>query len=234
MNRWIPSKHGFKRYQFEHEKPDLQLPLKSMMATDTKGKLWIVSYGQTLFCFDPDIEKFTGFYNPAFDLGKNNKCIFIDNQDKMWIGTGGKGIFSYEPEFDKYTQFGIKGDGKGTNQNIIMDITPEDDQHLLLAVNQGGINRFDKVSRTFEYITYDMANDAGLNNNGIACFHKDNEGILWIGTSGGGVNYCNPKKTDLRFSDTQGIIPDRYRITLPDVFMRDQKGLIWIGRMVEE
>ncbi len=77
---------------------------------------------------------------------------------------------------------------------MVLDILPEDDRYLLLAVDQGGINRFDKVNKTFEYIQYDVTKENGLNNNGIWCLYKDREGIIWVGTSGGGINYYNPKK----------------------------------------
>src|SRR5664280_1792813 len=79
------------------------------------------------------------------------KSLYIDKQDKIWITTDGNGFFSYDPVTNKFEQFGSKGDGKGTNRKIIMPIIPEDDNHLLLGVDQGGINRFDKVSKTFEY-----------------------------------------------------------------------------------
>ncbi len=132
---------------------------------------------------------------PSIDFG--NKCyksIFIDHQDKIWISTDGNGFFSFDPVKEKFEHFGSLADGRGTNQNIVLDILPENDRYLLLAVDQGGINRFDKVTKTFEYIVYDETNEHGLNNNGIWCLYKDREGIIWIGTSGGGINYYNPSK----------------------------------------
>jgi ligand-binding sensor domain-containing protein len=77
----------------------------------------------------------------------------------------------------------------------------------LLAVDQGGINRFNKISKTFEYFMYDNTNDEGLNSNGIWCFHRDREGILWIGTSGGGINYYNPKKYKFKIFRYKGSNP---------------------------
>jgi signal transduction histidine kinase/streptogramin lyase len=99
----------------------------------------------------------------------------------------------------------------------------------LLAVDQGGINRFDKTSKTFEYFMYDNTNDEGLNNNGIWCFHKDGEGILWIGTSGGGINYYNPKKYKFKIFRYKGSNPNSLSYNNVTCFYEDNKSLIWVG-----
>ena len=99
----------------------------------------------------------------------------------------------------------------------------------MLAVDQAGINRFNKISKTFEYFKYDNTNDEGLNNDGIWCFHRDREGILWIGTSGGGINYYNPKKYKFKFFKYKGSNPNSLSYNNVTCFYEDHLGLIWIG-----
>jgi signal transduction histidine kinase/ligand-binding sensor domain-containing protein/CheY-like chemotaxis protein len=230
LNKWNPANLSFQRYQFENEKFESQTAPAKMITSDSKGNLWIVCFCRSLYRFDPATEEFTKFDDPAIDLGtNNNKCIYSDKNDKIWIGTDGRGLFSYDPFINKFTQFGSRGDGKGTNQNIVLDIIAEDDRYLLLAVNQGGINRFDKISGSFEYIMYDKTNDGGLNNNGILCFHKDKEGILWIGTSGGGINYINPKKNRFEVFRNNGNNIKSLSYDFTGCFFEDHEGYIWIG-----
>jgi signal transduction histidine kinase/ligand-binding sensor domain-containing protein/CheY-like chemotaxis protein len=230
LNKKMPANQGFKRYKFEPEKLYLPTSPARMIAPDSKGRLWIVGYGRSIFNFDPDTEKFTKIDNPLFEPGNDNcKSIYIDAQDKLWITTNGNGFFSFDTGTNKFEHFGTERDGKGPNQNLILDIIPEDDRYLLLAVNQGGINRFDKVSKTFEYITYTKQNEEGLNNNGIWCFHKDREGILWIGTSGGGINYYNPKLENFKLFRNQGSDFQSLSYNFTGCFFEDHKGMIWIG-----
>ncbi|TAL70632.1 MAG: sensor histidine kinase [Bacteroidetes bacterium] len=230
LNKWVPETQNFVRYQFESEKDDLDSNPFRMMANDSKGYLWLVSLGRGIHCFDPVSGKFTKYDDPAIDFAyRCNKGILIDNQDKIWIATDGSGFYSFDPATKKFEHFGSKGDGKGTNQIIISDILQEDNRYLLLAVDQGGINRFDKVSETFEYIVFDQSDDKGLNNNGIVCLHRDKEGILWIGTSGGGINYYNPKKERFKLFRHNGENPKSLSYNNTCCFYEDHQGLIWIG-----
>ena len=199
LNKWVPNSQDFIKYPYANKKDALYARPSRMIATDSKGNLWVLSLGRGIFLFNPEMGDFTKYDDPDIDFGSDcHKSLYIDNQDKIWITTDGSGFFSYNPAINKFEQFGSKGDGSGTNQNTILDITSEDDRYLLLAVDQGGINRFDKVSKTFEYILFDQISDNGLNHNGIWCFHKDREGILWVGTSGGSINFYNPKKNKFK------------------------------------
>ena len=230
VNKWVSKTQNFIRYQFESKHDDMDIRPARMIANDSKGFLWVVSIGRGIYRFDPETGIFSRYDDPTIDFGNDClKSLYIDNQDKVWITTDGNGFFSYDPANDKFEQFGSKGDGKGTNQKVILDVIPEDEQHLLLAVDQGGINRFNKITKTFEYFMYKSTNDEGLNNNGIWCFHKDRERILWIGTSGGGINYYNPKKYKFKMFKYKGSNPNSLSYNNINCFYEDHQGLIWIG-----
>jgi signal transduction histidine kinase/ligand-binding sensor domain-containing protein len=230
LNKWDPENQSFTRYPFESQRHGLSIRPSRMAAVDSKGYIWVGSLSPGITRFDPKTALFTKFDDPSVDFDNYSyKSLYIDKQDKIWIATDGIGFFSYDPATNKFEHFGLKGDGKGTNLNFILDIIPEDDRFLLLAVDQGGINRFDKISKTFEYIMYDNTNDEGLNNNGIWCFHRDREGILWIGTSGGGINYINPKKERFKIFTHNSNNPGSLSYNFVGNFYEDHLGFIWIG-----
>jgi signal transduction histidine kinase/ligand-binding sensor domain-containing protein len=230
LNKWNPETENFTRYPFEPWQHGLSVRPSKMAAVDSKGYIWVGSLSPGIIRFDPETGLFTKFDDPMVDFGKYSyKSLYIDNEDKIWIATDGVGFFSFDPVTKKFEHFGMDGKGTGTNLNFVLDIIPEDDRYLLLAVDQGGINRFDKVSRTFEYIMYDNTNDSGLNNNGIWCFHRDREGILWVGTSGGGINYYNPKKERFKLFTHNASNPKSLSYTFPGSLFEDHDGLIWVG-----
>jgi len=230
LNEWNPEKQSFTRYRFESQRHGLSVRPSRMAAVDSKGYIWIGSLSPGITRFDPKTALFTKFDDSAVDSSNHSfKSLYVDNHDKIWIATDGIGFFSYDPATKKFEHFGLKGDRKGTNLNFVLDIIPEDDRFLLLAVDQGGINRFDKLSKTFEYIMYDNTKDYGLNNNGIWCFHRDREGILWIGTSGGGINYYNPKKERFKIFTHNSDNPGSLSYNFVGNFYEDHLGLIWIG-----
>ena len=230
LNRWDPEKRNFIRYPFDLLRHGLSVRPSRMAAVDSKGNIWVGSLSPGITRFDPETAQFTNFDDRSAGFNKYSyKSLYIDKDDKIWIATDGIGFFSYDPSTNKFEHFGLNGAGKGTNLNFVLDIIPEDDRFLLLAVDQGGINRFDKVTKTFDYIMYDNTNDNGLNNNGIWCFHRDREGILWIGTSGGGINYYNPKKERFKLFTHNSNNPQSLSYNFAGSLFEDHEGMIWIG-----
>jgi signal transduction histidine kinase/streptogramin lyase len=75
----------------------------------------------------------------------------------------------------------------------------------------------------------DNSIDGSLNNNGVWCFHRDKEGILWVGTSGGGVNYFNPHKERFKLFTHNSNNPKSLSYNFTGSFFEDHEGLIWIG-----
>jgi signal transduction histidine kinase/ligand-binding sensor domain-containing protein len=230
LNRWVPENQSFIRYPFDILRHGLSVRPSRMAAVDSKGYIWVGSLRPGITRFNPETGEFIKFDDPFVESGSfSYKSLYIDKEDKIWIATDGIGFFSYDPAINKFEHFGLNGNRKGTNLNFILDIIPEDDRFLLLAVDQGGINRFDKLSKTFEYIMYDYASDVGLNNNGIWCFHRDREGILWIGTSGGGINYYNPKKERFKLFTHNSNNLKSLSYNFAGSLFEDYEGLIWIG-----
>ena len=230
INKWDPVKQSFTRFQFEPLWDGLSVRPSRMAAVDSKGYIWIGSISPGITRFDPETGLFTKFNDPTVGYSTYSyKSLYIDKQDKIWVATDGIGFFSYDPAINKFEHFGFEGNGKGTNLNFVLDIIPEDDRFLLLAVDQGGINRFDKVTKTFDYIMYDNSNADGLNNNGIWCFHRDRQGVLWIGTSGGGINYYTPHKERFNLFTHNSNNPRSLSYNFCSSLYEDHEGLIWIG-----
>jgi signal transduction histidine kinase/ligand-binding sensor domain-containing protein len=230
LNRWNAESENFTRYPFEPWRHGLSVRPSKMAAVDSKGYIWVGSLSPGILRFDPETGSFTKFDDHSVDFGKYTyKSLYIDKDDKIWIATDGVGFFSFDPATNKFEHFGFNGQGKGTNLNFVLDIIPEDDRFLLLAVDQGGINRFDKVKGTFEYIMHDNKNESGLNNNGIFCFHRDKLGILWIGTSGGGINFYNPEKERFKLFTHNINNPKSISYNFPGSLYEDHEGLIWVG-----
>jgi signal transduction histidine kinase/ligand-binding sensor domain-containing protein len=231
LNKWSPSKESFKRHRFEFEDQNIFAPSVNITALDSKGNIWISSFRRGLIKFDPRTELITKYDDQSIDFGYPcYKGIYIDNKDKIWIGSDGNGLFSFDINTSTFKKFETNSDGTGVNHNIILDLIDESDRYLLLAVDQGGINRFDKDAQRFEYIMYnDQQNMTGLNNNGIWCFHKDGERILWVGTSGGGINYYNPKALKFQLYQNETNIKNSLSYNFTGCFFEDHLGEVWIG-----
>jgi len=230
LNKWVPDSGYFIRYRYEEQAFSVTPRPSRMLAIDKNGLIWVVSYSDGFYSFNPETGKFSPAAGQIQDLGGDClKSLFIDNHNKIWITTDGSGLFAYDPVLKNFKQYGSQGGGTGTNKKGLLDVTQEDENHLLFAVDQGGINRLDLRTGKFEYLMFDNSNNEGLNNNGIWCFYKDREGILWVGTSGGGINYHNPKKYKFHLQRNKGNDPNSLSYNNVTCFYEDDQGLIWIG-----
>ncbi|GAJ14265.1 unnamed protein product, partial [marine sediment metagenome] len=75
--------------------------------------------------------------------------------------------------------------------NAVSEIIETRDSKLWIATEDGGINIFDPVNGTFEYIKHVPGNPYSLSSNNVHALEEDMEGNIWIGTFIGGLNKYN-------------------------------------------
>jgi signal transduction histidine kinase/ligand-binding sensor domain-containing protein len=223
LNRWIPSKKAFVRYRipsnFGYNK----------IQEDSKGNIWIVSRNPGIKKFNPKTGKLT-FYNYTEIPAENSiKNLYIDKNDKIWIASRGNGFFNFDPNSGKFTHIDINRKGKDSYGDIIAGIVEEDDRYLWLPLDKGGINVYDKVTKTFSYLNYSDSKTGALNNEGVWGIYKDNENIIWVCTTGGGINYYNPKKNKFKLFKHEANNPNSLSFNVVNCLYEDSEGLIWIG-----
>lgn len=159
--------------------------------------------------------------------------IFLEDANDpniVWIGLEGEGISKYDVTTKKiktfkntkeYHPYGICGnsfysgidDGKGT---------------IWLGSAQG-LTKLDKASETFTCFTKEHDDPNSLNNNEVGALYLDNDGILWIGTTGGGLDEFDPKTEQFIHhvtipNDTNSLSNNSIR----SIFS-DGNGILWIG-----
>ncbi len=227
--KWDYEKQILIHYQVKDEDENYFANSITSGYEDSKGNLWFVSRSPSIYLFEPKTENFIAYNIPGIDINSRHfKTIYIDQNDKIWIGSNGDGLYSFIPSTSTFKHFDANVGNKGLNSQLIIDIIQTDDYHLLIATNQGGINKYNMVTNTFEYIVQNEKVDHGLSSNGIFCLYQDKEGILWVGTIRGGVNYYNPKEHKFKlYNHIDNTNSLSYNIV--GCFYEDSKGLIWIG-----
>lgn len=223
LNKWVPNTKTFKHYSFSKNLRDITF------TEDSKGNMWMVTESPGIMQYNPETKNLQVYNTPDQATESGVKYILIDKENKIWIAVNGKGFFSFKPSTGKFEQYGKEGEGNAPNGLIFNGLIEEDNQHILIAVDQGGINRFNKVTNTFEYIVRDETVEQGLNSNGIWSLYRDFEGILWVGTSGGGINYYNPKKYQFELFRHNLNDPNSVSSNIIGCFYEDSQGMIWIG-----
>jgi signal transduction histidine kinase len=104
------------------------------------------------------------------------------NGDDIWLATAGNGLLCFHVPTRTLTRY-IAGDLKkgSINSNDITCFIIEQNGNMWIGTKGGGLNYFDIKKKTFQHYT----EEDGLCNNSIYSLVKDNNSLIWIGTSNG-------------------------------------------------
>ncbi|MFN8256337.1 MAG: two-component regulator propeller domain-containing protein [Bacteroidales bacterium] len=229
LHKWNKTSGNFDRFAIPNNQNNNLLWVSRLIDEDSKGRIWIVAYSSDLFMFNPLKGEFLNYKNRVNDLGNCDKSIYIDSEDKIWIYSYMKGLMGYNPDLKTIGTFKALPDGKGLNQPGVIDVIEEDRNYLLIAVDNGGINRLNKRTGRFEYFIYDKNKPGSVSTNNIWNFYRDKQGILYISGNSGGIGYYNPIKNRFRPYNYQDLWPDMIIYSFPVSFSEDKRGKIWFG-----
>jgi ligand-binding sensor domain-containing protein/two-component sensor histidine kinase len=169
---------------------------------DEKGNLWIGTYSGGLNRYDYRTGRFKAFQHDPDNsntLSDNHvRVIREDRFNNLWIGTyygGVNKLNTQTGEFRRYTH--SKDDPHSISGNQIQDIFIESDSVIWIATFGSGLNKltFEQNSSISEPIISiyqnNLADASSISDDRTYKIFKDNNGNLWIGTYGGGLNKMN-------------------------------------------
>ena len=172
------------------------------LTKDKIGNLWIGLDGEGLDFLEKKSGKIFHFprdfknLNEEISFGSVYK-IFIDSYGHLWLGTSGYGIVYLDIKKttdgymlgEAYTISPEQGALFGSIQlksSIIYSIEEQEANILWFGSRNGGLYRFNALTRNFTHKLYTEAGEPfALSNNDILSLHLDHKNQLWVGTSGG-------------------------------------------------
>lgn len=160
-------------------------------------------------------------------LAQNNiNCVLQDQQGFLWFGTNG-GLHKFDGlKFDVFQR--DASDSTSITGNIIHDIV-EDTIGNFWVATQNGLSYYDKGLEKFYNYLHDITDPTSLSHNYITSLALSKNGILWIGTLGGGINKLKPGTN--KFIKILNIPGDTTCISSDNItsIEIDRFGLLWVG-----
>lgn len=190
------------------------------ISEDRTGRIWIMTKGQGLFCFDRRTRKISTYF--AEDNTLQTSCIGADGQ--LWLATSGD-VFRFDASIRQFmplnmqqrlkTQSLIRAmlfDKKG---NLWIGTT---DKGAFVVDGQGNVSHFQQGNTSWN-----------LNSNDVTQFMVDQDGRVWIGTTTGGISLYNPATN--QFTSIRHIPGDPGSLAQDFAwrFYQDQQGIVWVG-----
>jgi len=194
---------------------------------DSSGRLW-VGTRQGLNLFDRQTEKATRFRKlPPVENFRGNFVYSIlqkkDSANELWVGTlGGLKLFDFENGV--FTDVHIKNED--IDNPTIRDLF-YDSEDKLWAASAEGLIHVDPQDGDHTIYRYNSEDSTSLSSNSVRVItQRDNQhGILWVGTSGGGLNRFDVERGEAtHFTTDEGLANDViYGI------LEDERGTLWMS-----
>tara|TARA_B100000809_G_C15139536_1_gene532442 strand:+ start:3862 stop:8208 length:4347 start_codon:yes stop_codon:yes gene_type:complete len=248
-NLWCGSQSGElfvydRKLRLQHVFPDKQRSCGFDYARafsfceDSKGRLWIGTKGEGLYLLE--LKKYAANLDKAHfthftqnELHNEFYDIIEDSQHRIWFASFGGGLSlllekNKQISFLHYNQF--------LNPFCPFSIEYgrcllEDKQGKLWYGGLNGLISFNVDNKEqlpmnvsyYSYDTQDQNNAIGYND--VTSIYEDKEGIVWIGTNGGGVDSFHPKTKTINYYTTADGLPNNIVYST----INDLKGNLWIS-----
>lgn len=157
---------------------------------DFQNRYWISCYGKGIVCYTKE-GKLIDSYTPQ-NSGLNNVAILEieERNQQIWLATDGGGINIINPDTRQVTVLSSQGD-HNFPANSVTCLNNGANNMWVGMVREGVLGAKENFITTYtkspENSPYGMSEKCPL------CLIEDADGILWIGTDGGGVNSFNPQ-----------------------------------------
>jgi len=241
---WIGSTNGlaafslqtkeFRYFSFKNNRDVVDDVSVTAIFKDKKGKLWV---GTTsgLFNYNSVSNHFEEF---QFSRGSSkwnffeNICVRSIVEDKsgnLIIGTEGNGLYVVSLYSSSATIQNYTTDNSEIGHNIVQSLIIDRSENLWIGTLQG-ISKTDLKKKKFStYRKSNSPNSLDLLGNVIASLYKDDDGTLWVGNWGQGLNLINRNTGEVEHFSTQLTGNHHLSNDFIHVIFKDSEHRIWLG-----
>ena len=227
-----PGQSGFLKddMHFEHISEGLSQNTVTSIVQDKYGFIWVGTWS--------GLNRFDGvnfkiyLHTQGDTTGIGDNYIFDiceDSRGDLWVGTR-NGLSRYNWETDDFeTIRHDPGDPGSLSGNSITEIFEDSKGNFWIGTERGGLNLFERDSKTSKSFTTNPNDDNSISNNSISTIFEDRTGRVWAGTRMGGLNLFNPENQN--FTRYLTVESDPNSISNNDIrySFKSSDENIWIG-----
>lgn len=236
LAQFSPNSKEFNYFTFTDKKGSVLNEVNiTALFKDKKGRLWAGTISG-LYQFNSvsgQFEESQFETKHSEKISFENICIRTITEDKngfLIIGTEGSGLYVISPVGNgKYDVQNYTSENSDIGHNIIYSLLIDASENLWIG-NLQGISKTDLKKKKFNlYRKSNSPNSTDLLGNVIASLHKSDDGKLWVGTWGQGLNIFNRENGEVEhFSSRHS--GNHY---LPNDFVhsifKDSDNSMWLG-----
>lgn len=208
------------------------LQVRSLLLFDATH-IWVGTNGGGIESFNTQTRAFDAMMYPdgSIALIASTKILTMcdDQEGNIWVGTFDKGIDvinKSDRKIQHYTQ--NEHDNYAISSSGIKCIYRDGDGNMWMGTNGEGINIYFTSTSTITHIRHSERPEVGdntLKSNAILSVMEDHTGLLWIGTSGGGLSTMNRENGQYLHFPQLSTASNNSILSL----MESSSGIIWVG-----
>jgi ligand-binding sensor domain-containing protein/signal transduction histidine kinase len=202
---------------------------------DKKGTLWV---GTTVGLFNLNSVS-NRFEESGFNLDSDkiypfeNRCIRAILEDKfgtLFLGTEDNGLYVLSQYSSKAATIqNYTAENSGIVYNILQSLIIDRSENLWIGTLSGMSKTDLKRKKFILYRKSNLPNSLNLLGNVIASIYKDNDGILWVGNWGQGLNLVNRTTGEVEHFSTRQTGNHKISNDFIHVIFKDADNHIWLG-----
>lgn len=230
---YSPENNSISHFQSTLEYDGAVKDVKIPVLEDSDGKIWMGSTNG-LAAFSLNTEKFS-YYTFADNKDDvieqvNITALFKDKKGNLIIGTEGGGLFAVTIQSGnraKIQNYTTENSDIGHNNVQPLFIDRSD---ILWIGTLSGISKTDLKPKKFAlYRKSNSLHSVDLMGNVIASLYKNDDGMIWVGNWGQGLNLLNRNTSEVEHFSTQHTGNHKLTNDFVHVIFKDSENRIWLG-----
>lgn len=223
-NIWFGTSNGLYKYDrksalVSHVRAHFHDKFIQSICEDTRGTLWLGTFGETRQFFPSDNKYSESPIRIADVLTAGMGHIFRDRTGGLWFGSNGHGVFRYDPNTDRFQSYTEDTEAflgwKGFSVRSIF----QDAQNRLWIGSYGGLFVKDSPHSMFRRVPE-------FNSLIVRSIAQDHDGTLWLATEG--LVHFHPQRGILKwYRHRKGDSTSLRSEAVSRVFI-DSSGTVWV------
>jgi signal transduction histidine kinase/ligand-binding sensor domain-containing protein/DNA-binding response OmpR family regulator len=213
---WVAQGEGLAKFSLETKQVELLIFPKSdpnhkkfrelrALSMDQSGKLWIGTYKNGVYRYDPLTKAFTHLDEYVGLSHPEVLEIFKDSEQNMWVGTG-DGVNLWLEGSQRFISFkSDKNIADSLLGNIVQDVHQSMDGKIWIST-QKGLNLYLPETKSFKH----FSDKTGLPTSLIRAIADDKNGHLWL-TTNKGISKLDPLLGEVtNYDSSNGLLGSNY------------------------
>ncbi|MEO9967273.1 MAG: two-component regulator propeller domain-containing protein [Reichenbachiella sp.] len=207
----------------------------SCFAEDKHHNVWIGTDGGGLNYWNVESNTFKAYTTQTKPNSISKDAILsllLDSNENLWIGTWDGGVNLKRKGSDKFERFQINHPlNRSQGFENVFTIHEDKKGRIWFSAFRDGLFAYDPADKSFIGFTHDDDNPHSISSDYVRAILEDNDGYLWIGTEGGGLNkmYETNGQFSFRRFENDSNNPKSISSNSIIALMQDESHTIWVG-----